>query len=488
MDDNLKADTINALSWSFLESAVTGVLRFVIGVILARLLFPEQFGLIGMLLIFIAVAQVFVQSGFDAALIQKVDATPVDICSIFYFNIFVGISAWGVLCLAAPWIAAFLNRPVLNPLLRVLSLTIVIDSLGAIQGTLFNKEINFKAITEVSLIAGLLSGIVGITLAVKGFGVWSLVAQQVSLSLFQAIALWVLSPWRPDLIFSFQSLRQMFGFGSRLLFSGILHQIFENIYFLVIGKLFSAGDLGLFTRAKTMQDLPSQTMSTVVGRVTFPVFSQNQSDPARLKRGLKKAVKALVLINFPLMVGLSATAKPLVIVLLGQKWAGCIPFLQLLCAVGLLYPLQVMNLNILTSVGRSDLFLRLEIVKKALTVLNLLIAWRWGILGIIYGMVAMSIISFYLNSYYTRRLIDYSPGEQLKDLLPYLSIAALMGVAVFCIGLFRFHNLLMLLLIQILTGAVVYLGLCRIFRLAAFVEVRRELCDRIPFLRTGSTA
>ena len=488
MTDNLKADTIKALSWSFLESAVARVLRFIVGIILARILFPEQFGLIGMLLIFIAVAQVFVQSGFDAALIQKGKATPADICSIFYFNIFVGIVAVGGLCLAAPWIAAFFNQPVLESLLRVLSTTILIDSFGAIQSTLFNKEINFKALTKVSLIAGLLSGIVGVTLAVEGFGVWSLVAQQVSLSLFEVITLWVLSPWRPRLIFSFQSLRQMFGFGSRMLLSGILNQIFENIYFLVIGKLFSAVDLGLFTRARTIQELPSQTMSTVVGRVTFPVFSQSQGDPARLKRGLRKAITALVLLNFPLMVGLAVTAKPLVIVVLGQKWAGCIPFLQLLCIAGLLYPLQVMNLNILTSMGRSDLFLRLEIIKKAVTVLNLLIAWRWGILGIIYGLVTLSLISFYLNSYYTSRLIDYSPREQLQDLSPYLGIAALMGIGVYFVGLIRFANLFMLLLVQIPTGAVIYAGLCRLFRLTAFVEVRREFFDRIPFLKTGPAA
>lgn len=485
--ENLKAETINALSWSFLESVVTKVVQFSVGIVLARLLLPEQFGLIGMLLIFISIAQVFVQSGFDAALVQKTNATAADICSIFYFNIFVSLFAVGVLCTTAPWIAVFFNQPVLAPLMQVLSLVIVIDSLGAIQGTLFGKEINFRAVTIASLVSGLLSGIVGIILAVEGFGVWSLVAQQVSLSILRTITLWVLSPWRPQLIFSLRSLREMFGFGSWMLFSGILNQVFENIYFPVIGKLFSAADLGLFTRARSIQSLPSQTLSTVIGRVTFPVFSRSQGDPARLKRRLKKALPSLVLLNFPVMVGLAATARPLVIVLMGQEWAGCIPYLQLLCAVGLLLPIDVMNLNILMAMGRSNLFMRLEVIKKLLILINITIAWRWGIFGIIYGMIALSIISFYLNSYYNKYLIDYSSLEQMRDLFPYLGVATLMGIVVYSVGLIRFPSLLGLLLTQILTGASVYIALCWLFRLTAFVELLEELCHRITLLRTDAT-
>ncbi len=484
--ENLKDSTINALSWSFLESVVTRALRFVVSVILARLLFPEEFGLIGMLLIFIAVAQVFVQSGFDAALIQKSDATEADICSIFYFNILVAVLAAGALCLAAPWIASFYGQPVLAPMTRALSLTLVVDSLAAVHSTLFTKEINFKAITITSLVANLFSGLIGVFMAVKGFGVWSLIAQQISISLVTSITLWVLSPWRPKLMFSLESLRRMFGFGSRMLFSGILNQVFENIYFVVIGKMFSAADLGLFTRAKTIQELPSLTLSNVVGRVTFPVFSKSQGDPDRLKRGLRKALKALVLLNFPLMVGLAVVARTLVIVLVGQKWAGCIPFLQLLCVVGLLFPLQSMNLNILMAMGRSDLFLRLAIIKRVLTVLNIVIASHWGVLGIIYGMVGLSLVFFYLNSYYTECLIGYSRVEQVKDFLPYIGVAAIMGVSVFSIGSIKFSHLIYLLLIQIFTGACVYAGLCRVFRLTAFIEVSQELSARTPFLRGNS--
>jgi O-antigen/teichoic acid export membrane protein len=438
---------------------------------LARLLFPEQFGLIGMLMIFIAVSQSFLDSGFGDALIQKQEITQTDICSIFYFNIVVGFAAACLLSLAAPLIAAFYKQPVLTPLTRALSLTIVINSFGLIQNTLLTKQINFKTQTKVSLIAGVLSGIIGITLAVRGFGVWSLAIQQISSAFVRTACLWFYSSWRPILVFSFNSLREMFGFGSRMLFSGLLNKIFDNIYLVVIGRLFSAGDLGFFTRAKTLNDIPSQTLSDMAGRVTFPVFSTIQNDPARLKRGLKKALTVLVLVNLPLMIGLAIIARPLVLVLLTEKWIACVPYLQLLCVVGLLYPLHRMNLNVLQALGRSDLFLRLEIIKKSLIVVNIAITWRWGISAMIYGMIVISSISYYLNSYYNGILISYPIKEQMLDLFPYLIMASLMGAAVYTAGLLPFAHHWTLLSVQITTGIVAYVLLCRVFRLHAFMEL-----------------
>jgi O-antigen/teichoic acid export membrane protein len=278
----------------------------------------------------------------------------------------------------------------------------------------------------------------------------------------------------------------MFGFGSRLLLSSVLHQIFSNIYLVVIGRLFSAAELGFFTRAKTLNDLPSQSLSQVVGRVTFPVFSTIQNDPARLKRGLKKGLTTLVLVTFPMMIGLAITARPLVLVLLTDKWAPSIPYLQLLCAAGLLYPLQMMNLNVLQALGRSDLFLRLEIIKKVLIVVNIAITWRWGISAMIYGMMINSIIGYYLNSYYNGMLISYPIKEQILDLFPYLIMASLMGIATYAAGLLHFPNHWSLLLAQITTGFFVYAGLCRAFRLKAFMEIWEEMWNRMPLVKAGS--
>lgn len=486
MADSLRSKTLHALSWSFLESVGLQGVRFVIGIVLARLLFPEQYGLIGMLTIFMAVAQSFLESGFGAALIQKREATPTDICSIFYFNIVVGVAAAGLLCLVAPWIAAFYNQPILTPLTRALSLSIVINSFGLIQTTILTKQVDFKTQTKVSLIAGALSGIIGVILAAAGFGVWSLAIQQISSTLFRTIFLWFFNPWRPALIFSLTSLREMFSFGSRMLASGLLNQIFDNIYLLVIGKLFSATDLGFFTRAKTLGELPSQTLSGMVGRVTFPVFSTIQDDPARLKKGMKKALTTLVLVNFPMMIGLAVIARPLVLVLLTEKWAESIPYLQLLCLLGVLFPLHVINLNLLQALGRSDLFLRLEIIKKVLIVINIAVTVRWGISAMIYGMIAMSIICYYLNSYYTGVLIGYPIREQLRDLSSYLIMTVLMGIAVYAAGLLPFPNHWSMLLVQITIGVAIYFCLCWLFRLKAFMEVWQAGWNKLLFLRGGS--
>lgn len=486
MVESLRSKTLRAVWWSSLESIGARGVQLIIGIVLARLLLPEQFGLIGMLTIFMALAQSFLDSGFGAALIQKRDATQNDICSIFYFNIVVGLAAAGLLCIVAPWIAAFYNQPILTPLTRALSLTIVINSFALVQNTLLTRQINFKTLTKISLIGSALSGIIGISLAASGFGVWSLVIQQISSTLFQTIFLWFFNTWRPALVFSLNSLREMFGFGSRVLASGLLNKIFDNIYLVVIGKLFSATDLGFFTRAQKLEELPSCTLSWMVGRVTFPVFSSIQDDHARLKRGLKKALSALVLANFPLMLGIVIIARPLVLVLLTEKWAPCIPYLRLLCVVGLLFPLNWFNTNVLFAMGRSDLCLRLEIIKKALVVINIVVTWQWGIEAMIWGQIAISVFSYYFNSYYNGILIGYPIRQQLLDLSPYLLTTILMGLPVYTVGHLPLPSMWLLLLIQVFTGFVVYVGLCLLFRLPAFLEIWQMGWRKVQFLKTGT--
>jgi len=293
----------------------------------------------------------------------------------------------------------------------------------------------------------------------------------ISSALFRTGLFWILNNWRPELIFSFESLREMFSFGSKLLASGLLNQIFENIYYLVIGKLFTATDLGFFTRAKTFGELPSQTLSGMVGRVTFPVFSTIQDDPIRLKRALKKALTTLVLINFPMMIGLIVISRPLIIFLLTEKWEGSIIYLQLISVLGLLYPLHVINLNVLQALGRSDLFFRLEVLKKILVVLNIIITWRWGISVMILGMICTSIISYYLNSYYTGKLLKYSIYEQIIDMLPAFCLASLTGFVVYLINYTPITSIFNLLLIQISMGILVYIGLCYLIKIPLLFEI-----------------
>jgi teichuronic acid exporter len=471
MADNLKITTIQGLFWSFFERMGNQVIQLVITVILARLLMPEQFGLIAMLGIFMAAAQSFVDSGFGSALIQKKDVTHLDECSIFYFNIFVGILTTGILCLAAPWIAAFFNVALLVPLTRALSLNLIINAFGLIQTSLLTKRIDFKSQLKVSLIATVLSGIIGIVMAYRGFGVWSLVFQSLSQNLFRTCLLWHIIHWRPSLIFSFDALRSMFTFGSKLLFSGLLDTIFQNIYLVVIGKFFTPADLGFYSKAKRFSDLPSNNISGTVGRVLFPIFSSIQKDKKKLKRGLQRALTTMALFNFPIMIGLAVVAKPLVLVLLTEKWLPCVLYLQLLCFVGLLYPLHAINLNVLKAQGHSDLFLRLEILKKILLVIAIFLTYRWGIHAMIIGQMVTSVLGYYLNCYYTGKLLDYTITDQILDIAPILVLSFLIGVVVWPLSCLQMKSHIILLITQIISGSILFIALCRLLKIPSFMEM-----------------
>ena len=470
MRRNLKSQALNALFWSFLDRGGEHGIHFVVSVILARMLLPEQFGVIAMLAIFIALARSLIDSGFGSALIQKKEITQEDKCSVFYLNIVLGIVLAGLLCLIAPYIAAFYDVPLLTPLTRVLSIKLVTGSFGVVHMTLLSKQLDFKKHLKVRLISTGISGAVGILMAYYGFGVWSLVAQQLISSGVHTIFLWIFCSWRPSLTFSFLALRGLFSFGSKLLVSGIIDTFFRHIYLIIIGKVFTPAQLGHFGRARGIQQLPLDNLSMPVRRVTFPLFSTIQDDKERLKNVVRKAITTLILINFPMMIGLAVVAKSLVIVLLTEKWAPCIPYLRLLCVVGLLYPLHLVNVNVLNAQGRSDLFLHLEIVKKAFTVIAIAITWRWGIKALIYGQIVQSIIAYYINCYYTGKILKYNFQEQVADVLPYLFAAVLMGAGVYTIQLITIENPLILLVSQVVTGVILYIILCHWFRLKAFKE------------------
>ena len=289
---SLESRAIHGVFWSAAERLGPQAVQFIVSIVLARLLLPQQFGLVGMLTLFLALGRVFLESGFGSALIQKQDATEVHYSSVFYTNVLLSVVAAGILCLAAPWIAQFFEEPILTPLTRALSLNFVISAFGLIQVFLMTKRLDFKTQTKVSLVASLGSGVAGITMALLGFGVWSLVAQSLSLTLFNTLFLWAFNTWRPRRVFSLAALRELFGFGSRLLASGLLDTLFRNLYNVVIGKLFSPADLGFYTRAYTLQQLPSQTLAGIVGRVTFPLFAEIQGDPERVRNGFRKALRA----------------------------------------------------------------------------------------------------------------------------------------------------------------------------------------------------
>ncbi len=341
------------------------------------------------------------------------------------------------------------------------------------------RNIDFKTQTRLTIISIIISGIIGIILAKNGFGVWSLVFQQILTSLIITILLWTRKIWIPSFKFSIQSIKDLSGFGLKMLASGLLATVFDNIYLIVIGKLFSPATLGYYTRGNQFQQLPSKTLGRLVSRVVVPTFSSIQDDPERVRAITKKAIKMLAFVNFPIMVGLAAVAKPLVHVLLTEKWLPCVPYLQLLCVVGFFEPLQQINMNILVAFGKSDLYLRLEIVKKILISINVFIGWRFGIDFLIYGQIVIAVLNFYLNSFYNKKLLNYSFLMQLKDLLPYLAISSFMGASVYLFSMINFEHQILLLLCQTAVGFVVYFGICHIFKVSAFSWVKQGIIKKL---------
>lgn len=435
-EQTLKQATTKGLFWSSVERFSNQGVQFVFSIILARLLSPSDYGIIAMVTIFFAVAQSFVDSGFSNALVRKTDRVEEDLSTCFYFNIGVGIIAYIVLFLIAPLVANFYNQPILSPIIRITGLEVMLNSLCIVQQALFTIKIDFKSQAKITLSATVISGIVGILLAYQGYGIWALVWQGVASSIVRMGLLWLMSKWRPRTGFSKSSFNYLFGYGSKLLASGLLDTIYNNIYPIVIGKFYNPAQLGNYSRALGWAQLPSANITSILQRVTFPVLSAIQDDTLRLQNSYRRLLKLSAFIVFPLMMGLAAIASPLIRVILTAKWDGCVLYLQILCFALMLYPIHAINLNLLQVKGRSDLFLRLEIIKKIIGVVILIITIPLGITAMCLGMVFSSIICLIVNTYYTSRFIDVGLLTQLKDLRIILINSLVMGGGIYILTSF----------------------------------------------------
>ena len=480
---SLKQKTVSGLLWSFVDTFVGQGLTFIVGIILARILSPREFGLIGMITVFTAVSESFINSGFSSALIRKKDCTNIDFSTVFYFNLTAGILFFLILFFTAPFIADFFDEPQLKPIVQVLGIVLIIDSLTLIQRTILTKRIDFKLQTRISVIASLGSGVIAIVMAYKGFGVWSLVAQRIAKEGLNSIFLWLWNRWKPLLVFSMQSFRELFGFGSKLLVSGLIDTLYQNIYYLIIGKYFSAQELGYYTRADGFQRTPSQSLNGVIGRVSYPVLSSIQDDKPRLKNNYQKLIRSTMFITFVLMLGMAAVAEPMIITLIGEKWRPSIIYLQMLSFVGMMYPLHVLNLNMLQVSGRSDLFLKIEVIKKILAIPTIMIGVIWGIKIMIIGMMVNTLIAYYLNSYWSGRFIGYSFKQQVIDILPSFGLALMMAVFVYLLGLFLPFSYLWVLIIQIIAGALFILLFCEITRFRDYIFVKEIVIEKLKDIR-----
>ena len=470
-EESLKNKTVKGASWSFIDSIAGQGITFLVGLVLARLLTPEEYGLIGIITIFIAVFNSIVDSGFSNALIRKNDAKDIDYNTVFISNLVVSVVLFGVLFLCAPAISRFFNQPQLISLLRVMGSIVIINASAIIQRTIFVKNVDFKTQTKVSLISSITSGIVGIGMAVSGCGVWSLVGQQISRQFLNSVFLWFYSSWYPKLQFSFQSFKELFSFGWKLLVSGLIDTVWREIYQVVIGKCYAPATLGQYTRAQQFASICSSNLTTVVQRVSFPVLSSVQDDKERLKNGYKRIIKVTMLLAFTLMLGLTAVSEPMILVLVGEQWLPCVPFLQIICLQMMLYPLHSLNLNMLQVQGRSDLFLKLEIIKKIIAIGPLLLGIFVNIYWMLGGSVMTGCLAYYLNAYYSGPFLNYSIKEQVKDILPSFGVAVAMAVPVFAMS-FISMNPFILLLLQVLVGALITIVICEVAKLPEYLELK----------------
>jgi O-antigen/teichoic acid export membrane protein len=445
-----------AFLWSAIERFGQQAVQFGISIVLARLLSPAEYGLMGMLAIFFALANCFADAGLSSALIQRKNISNDDETSVFFLNVAAGLVLTLILCLMSPFVAAFYRQPALKLLLCVCSLQFFISSLSMVQSALLVREMDFRTLAIVSTVTTGLSGVIGIGMAWRGFGVWSLVGQGFMQACSNTLLIWRLRSWRPTGRFCWSSIRPLWPFSSRLLASGLLATVFEGMYSVVIGRLYKPAALGYFTRASGLANLPALSITGIITRVTFPTFSKTQDDKPHLKIIFRKTVRTLCGFHFPAMVGLAAVAGPLVKCLLTDKWTPCVPYLQLLAFCGLLYPLHALHLSILTSQGRSDLFFRLEVIKRVLTAIIIVATFHFGILAMVWGMLLHSVLCYALNAYYSRKIIAYTWTEQGKDILPFLTFSMVVGAAIWSLKALNFGSDWLLLLAQVFLGVMAF--------------------------------
>lgn len=458
MSGNLKKDTVSGVVWSAIERFSVQGVQFVIMLVMANLLDPSDYGMVGMLMVFLAISQVLIDSGFSSALIRKQNRTNVDNSTVFYFNTIVSIILYIVLWICSPLIADFYELPLLCELMRVLGLTVIINSIVVVPRVILTSKIDFKTQTKASLYSVVLSGVVGILMAFNGYRVWSIVWQQITYSILYCTLLLTFSKWRPALVYSWESFRELFGFGSKLLVSSMLDTVWRNIYPIVVGKVFSANILGHYSRAQHFSEMPSSNVTMILQRVTYPILCRIQDDEERLEIIYRKFIRVSVFVVFPMMLGLSACAKPLIGVFLNESWSYCATLLMIICFSMMWYPMQAINLNLLQVKGRSDLFLRLEIIKKIMGIIILCISVPLGIEAMCYAGIISSLISLVINTYYTGKLINCGFFVQIKDIAHILLTSLLMWGGLMLINRY-IDNDWLCLIIDVIVGAMFYIGI-----------------------------
>jgi O-antigen/teichoic acid export membrane protein len=427
----LTKKTTIGIFWNFGEQLSKRGIGIVVTLLLARFLTPDDYGLIAMIAVFLAIASSLMDLGFNQALIRKKDATNTDFSTAFYINLTLGGLSYLLLYASAPFIAAFYEEPRLIILIQVISVVIIINSFQVVQSAILSRNLNFKAQLKATVPATIISGLCAVILAYAGFGVWALIAQTIISSLLITVFLWFMDIWRPMFVFSRRSLSEMFGFGSKLFLSGLLDTVFRNIYVVVIAKLFTTTIAGHYFFANKVKELILYQLVNSIQTVTYPALATLQDDDIRLKAGYRKVIQVTTFGLFPVMAIVAALAEPLFRIFLTDQWLPAVPYLQLMCIAGLMYPLHSINLNILKVKGRSDLFFYLEIIKKINITVILLMSIQFGVMGILIGQIISSVLSYLPNSYYSGKLINYPAKEQIQDFFPGLLLSSVIAFVIY---------------------------------------------------------
>ncbi len=460
--------------WSAVDNVAQFGVAFLVSIVLARLLSPDDYGLIGIITIFTTVCTAIINGGFSSALIRKKSPTDDDYNTAFIINLSLSLMLYAVVFLCAPSIADFFGREELISLTRVSSLTMIIGALALVQQARLTKRIDFKTQTKITLVASVSSGVIGIVMALFGCGVWALVFQGVIAQLLRAALLWFYNHWIPSLRFNKESFHELFGFGWKLMVSGILDGLWTELNQLVVGKFYSPATLGQYTRAKQFSTLFSSNLSGVIQRVTYPALSEIQDDKERMIAAYRKIIKTTMFLTFALMFALGAVSEPLLYCLIGEKWHEAATYLPLICLVGSLYPLHAINLNMLQVQGRSDLFLGLEIVKKIIGLAPLFIGAFIGIFPMLFASVFTSIISYFLNSYFPGKLLGYTSWKQIKDITPSFGLSLTMAVVVYLLKYLPISNWF-ILPIQIAVGVTLFMFLCKVTKVEEANEIKNMI-------------
>ncbi|PST83262.1 flippase [Pedobacter yulinensis] len=433
---SLKEKTVAALAWALSQQLGAQFINLAVNILLARMLLPAAFGMIAMLTVFIQVASSLLDSGLTSSLIRDPKVAQADYSTVFFFNIGGAAVAYGLVFISAPLVQEFYAQAGLAPVLRVYALVFVLNALFSVQNARLTRQMDFKTQMAMQVPSVFAAGLVGLLLAYLGFGVWSLVWMNLCIAFLLALLHWKFSSWRPSWVFSAVSFRKHFRFGYKMTLTGLLEIVYRNVYVLLIGKFYNAVQLGYYARADALSQLPVASISTVIGKVTYPMFSEIQDDHPRLKQLYKKIMQQVIFWNAPVLVCLALVAKPLIVVLLTERWLPAVPYFQILALAGVLYPMHAYNLNILKVKGRSDLVLRLEIIKKVFCVAGIAMVLPFGIYGLLYFQLAFSILGYYINSVYSGRLIGYAAAEQIADMLPVLVSSG--ASTLFCLAAERY--------------------------------------------------